>query len=402
MAETVDVRVLTTAATPVLAGPAGGGGREVFGPREVFRQLARSWCGVPEAEVIAVVDPHWPLDGFEAALRRFAAARPAVPTLVTFSSGTTGRPRGICRSLLSWDRSLAAFDLVTGLRGLGDGSSWIPGPLSGSMSLFAAYHAIRSGRPVTLRGEDPADAVVVHCVPAALPGIVTQVRDGRLPRLRTAVVAGDRLPRPWWRSALDAGLRVVEYYGSAELSFCAVRVEPQAPMRPFPGVELRIRDGELWSRSSLHADGYLEPGLPGPLRRGGDGWATVGDRARWVEPPDSRPSDVVGGGLEVLGRGEDAVTVGGHTVAAGEVEDVLRAMTGVVDAAVVGLPHRLLGQQVSALVVTDRTLPELRREARTLLPRPAWPRRWTLAEAVPRTGTGKVDRDAVAAALKQR
>lgn len=364
------------------------------GQRALFEALTTSWTS-QRAEVLAVVDPSWPVQELAAALRmRSARDQQALlpgPELVTFSSGTTGRPRGICRSLASWDRSLAPFEGVTGLAQLDPGPWWIPGPLWSSMSLFAGYHAVRAGRPVILGSEDAGEAVAVHCVPAALPGVLAQVRAGRLPRLRTAVVAGDRLPSAWWQAATAAGVRVVEYYGAAELSFCAVRDAAGGQLRAFPGVQVQVRDGVLWSCSPYQADGYLDPDRPGPLRRDEAGWATVGDCARWVGSS---------GGFEVLGRGDDAVTVGGATVSTGDVEDVLRTLPGVHDAAVVGVPHRLLGQQVGALVVTDRDLARLRQDARDRLAGPALPRRWVTTQALPRTSSGKIDRPAVRVALR--
>ncbi|MBK8436091.1 MAG: AMP-binding protein [Austwickia sp.] len=370
------------------------------GHREVLDHLHRCWQGQEAADILAVVDPRWPVGELIESLQARAADRApgAGLELVTFSSGTTGAPRGICRTMASWEGSLAAFDRVTGLDRLPPGPVWIPGPLWGSLSLFAAFHAHRTGRPALVTGQDPRAAVAVQCVPATLPAVVASVRAGELPRLRTAVVAGDRLPGTWWREAAATGLRVVEYYGAAELSFCAVRYDVDAPLVAFPGVELDIRDDVVWSRSPYQASGYLPGGRPGPLQRDEDGWATVGDEARWLGA--QAVDNPQGPGLEVLGRGEEGITVGGHTISAGEVEDVLRSLPGVRDAAVVGLPHRLLGAQVAALIVTNEHLAPLRTQARGMLSGPARPRRWRVADRLPRTEAGKVDRVAVRAALE--
>lgn len=371
--------------------------------RAVVQQLAQCWGGHPHAGVVTVVDPAWPLAGLEAALRTRHATEPSMPgtgepppALVTHSSGSTGRPRGIYRSLDSWRESLASFDVVTGLDRLPSGPWWVPGPLWGSMSLYAVYHALCAGREVIVAGEDPSQAVAVHCVPSLLPDVVARVRAGRLPRLQTAVVAGDRLPTAWWQAAAEVGLRVVEYYGTVELAACAARLAPGAPLRAFPDVALDVRDGELWVHTPYRASGYLEPERGGPLRMDADGWATVGDRACWSGPA---PCGLTGG-IEVLGRDGDAVTVGGHTVPTGEIEDALRALAGVADAAVVGMPHRLLGHQVGALVVSQAPLAQVRDAARDQLSGPARPRRWVSAPSVPRTAAGKVDRAAVLALLE--
>lgn len=381
------VRVLTAA----VSSP----GRD-RGQRAIFEALRAVWTSSRPrpTSVLAVVDPTWPTEGLVAAMTaRFEPAHAGGTGLVTFSSGTSGRPRGICRRMDSWARVLPTYNARLGLDRLGAGSWWIPGPLWGSISLFAAYDAVRLERAVVLAEEDPADAVVAHCVPAVLPRITAAKLAGELPALDTVVVAGDRLPAAWWHDARDAGLRVIEFYGCAELTICAVRDDPAEPLRAFPGVELDVRDGLLWVRTPYLTEGYLETERGGPLRVDDDGWASVGDRARWAVPGDPDA------GIEVLGRGDDGVTVGGHTVITGDIEEALLALPGVRDVAVVGLPHRLLGAQVGALVVTDRELRELRDAARARLSSPARPRRWAVAEAIPRTKAGKVDRAAVRSAV---
>ena len=89
------------------------------------------------------------------------------------------------------------------------------------------------------------------------------------------MVAGDRLPVALHDRAVAAGARVHHYYGAAELSFVAWGAHAD-DLRPFPGVEVAVRDGEVWVRSPYVCSGY--DGSPGPLRVDPDGFATVGDR----------------------------------------------------------------------------------------------------------------------------
>ena len=121
--------------------------------------------------------------------------------------------------------------------------------------------------------------------------------------------------------------------------------------------------------------------VTGPLRHDGE-WATVGDRGRAVP-----------GGWVVLGRGDAAISTGGHTVVAEEVEAAVAALPGVRDVAVVGWPHEDLGQVVAAVVVVE---PGTRRAAldRALrhLPAASRPRRWLVADQLPRTPGGKLAR----------
>ncbi len=297
--------------------------------------------------------------------------------LVVFSSGSTGVPRGIVRTIDSWQASLPAFGRLSGIDA-GD-VVWLPGPITSTLFLFGGYHARLVGARVVCLGADPRAATVAHCVPTQLPGLLATHAAGGLPALHTLIVAGDRVPALLVDRATAAGLRVVEYYGAAELSFVAAGVNG-AGLRAFEGVELALREGQIWSRSPYQARGYLDPAAGGPLERDEVGWATVADLGELTD-----------GVLTVRGRGDSAITVGGHTVLADDVEHALVALPGIRAAAVVGIEHRRVGQLLVAAVCSDRTVPELRAAAGGL-PAPSRPRRWVHLAELPLTPSGKLDR----------
>jgi len=334
---------------------------------------------------VAVLDPTWPepfrvmaTDQVEAAVSGGLVGR---GDMVVFSSGSTGRPRGILRTVGSWQASVDPLSDITGITQ--EDRVWLPGPLWSSLFLYGAFHAGAAGAHLMFRDDDPAGATALHCVPSQLPGLLDLADAGGLPLVRLVVVAGDHLLTPLRQECETAGWRVVEYYGAAELSFVAWR-DRNGPFRAFPGVEIELREGILWARSPYLACGYLTARADGPFRLDPQGWATVGDLAR-----------AVGGGLEVLGRGNTVVTSGGHTVVVEEVERLLRRLPGVEEVAVLGVPHRRLGQVLTAVVVgsaVDATL----RAAVAVMPTPSRPRRWLHADALPRTSGGKVRRDALA------
>lgn len=331
-----------------------------------------------------MLDPSWP-----AALRQSAEAlvdaAQAAGTigpgdLVVLTSGSTGRPRAVVRTIDSWRASVQP---LADLAGIGaDDVVWVPGPLSSSLFLHGAWHAVQVGAQPVLQREPPAAATVLHAVPALLADALDAADAGALPALRTAVVAGDALPDALRERAAARGWRLVEYYGAAELSFVGWR-DDHGPFRAFPGADVQVRAGTVWVRSPYLARGYLGTDA-GPLRRDGE-WATVGDRA---EPAP--------GGFRLLGRADSAVTTGGHTVVAEEVEAALRATGAVRDVAVLGVPHVRLGAVLAAVVVPagDGWRPALAMAARAL-PAPARPRRWVAADALPRTPAGKLDRAAL-------
>jgi acyl-CoA synthetase (AMP-forming)/AMP-acid ligase II len=239
------------------------------------------------------------------------------------------------------------------------------------------------GAELTDRAEQ---ATAMHAVPTALADLLDSL-PARAP-LRVAVVAGSALPSVVADRAARRAISVVEYYGAAELSFVAVRRYPQ-PLKPFPGAEVELRDGVLWVRSPYLSLGY-PPGTVGPFRRDGAGFGTVGDLAEFLP----------GGGLLIRGRGDAAITTGGATVLAEDVEAALAALPGVAAVAVVGLPHARLGQLVTAVVepIPGNDLAGVRAAARVVLRNQSLPRRWLITDRLPRTPGGKVNRHAVALA----
>ena len=197
--------------------------------------------------------------------------------MVVFSSGSTARPRGIVRTVGSWQASVASLSDITGITE--EDQVWLPGPLWSSLSLYGAFHAAAVGAPLIIRGADPAGATAMHCVPSQLPGLLDLADAGGLPLVRLAVVAGDHFCTRLREQCERAGGRVIEYYGAAELSFVAW-YDRNGRFRAFPGVEIELRQGILWAHSSYLARGYLTAHAEGPLRVDPQGWAPVGDLAR--------------------------------------------------------------------------------------------------------------------------
>jgi long-chain acyl-CoA synthetase len=169
---------------------------------------------------------------------------------------------------------------------------------------------------------------------------------------------------------------------------------PDAVGRAVPGVEARVVDddgatlaagevGELWIRSPAAMDGYLE--APGETHAVlSDGWFRTGDLA-------SIDAD---GWVRIAGRKRERILRGGHSVFPREVEAVLLAHPDVIEAAVVGVPHAELGEEVAGFVViregSRAGADELIAFCRERLAGYKYPRRITLLAALPRSATGKV------------
>ncbi|MFK4088179.1 o-succinylbenzoate--CoA ligase [Kribbella sp. NPDC020789] len=307
--------------------------------------------GAPAVRPLETADP----------VRAVLAARQRGTAIALATSGTTDRPRFVVRDPESWWASFPAYSRLTGV---GAGATvWVPGPLSATMNLFAAVHAAAVGAEVVT---DPAQATHACLTPAQLDRLGADLKPDAV-----ICVAGARLEER------AAGPNVVHYYGAAELSFVAAG-NHAGDLRAFDGVEIELRDGEIWVRSPYLCLGYADDAT-GPLRIDPDGWATVGDRGAWS-----------GTALRVLGR-PGAVTTAGATVVIAEVEEQLaRIARGPV--VVYGVPHSVLGEVLAVAVVLESDLSVLRTFAREHLPSSHRPRTWRVVDELPLTAGGKVDR----------
>ena len=294
------------------------------------------------------------------------SAHDAGADLALRTSGSTSAARRVVRSTGSWWSSFRAYSQLTGV-GPG-GRLWLPGPLAGTMNLFAAVHARVSGAQLV---DDPSRATHACLTPALLARRGDALRPGT-----HVVVAGDALSPALHADAAARGLRLTHYFGAAELSFVAAG--PHAgELRPFPGVEVAVVDGEIRVRSP-----YLARAGSGALRFV-DGWATVGDRGRFT-----------GDRLVVLGR-PDTVVTAGATVLLADVEAAL-APAARAPYALVGVPDRDLGALLAAVVTHADDRETLQAHARAHLPSAQQSRLWQVDEHLPLTPTGKVDRAGLA------
>ncbi len=302
-----------------------------------------------------------PLDRPDPVAAVLQAHRHGVP-LVLGTSGSTGAPREVRRSTGSWFDS---FPVVAALTDLDPAARvWVPGPLAGTMNLFAAVLTSWVG---ATRVERLEDATHVHLTPTLLRRLGGSLSG------RHVTVAGDRLDATTYDAAVASGARVAHYYGAAELSFVGWGSH-EADLRVFPGVEVSVRDGVLWARSPYLADVATV-----------DGFATVGDRG-----------ELHGDRLQVRGRGDAAVLTGAVTVLVEDVEAELRSVAGG-EVVVLGVPHPELGQVVAAVVTDPADVAACRSLGLTPSHRP---RLWYAVDPLPRTSAGKVDRAALAARVR--
>jgi long-chain acyl-CoA synthetase len=351
-------------------------------------------------------------------LDRWAGADPArelvdgpdaAAFLVGFTSGTTGLPKAFRQPRRSWRASLARGRTLWGLTAASH--TLAPGPLSHGLTLYAlaecldagaAFHGLPrfdAGHVASVLGEGAVRRLVL--VPTMLRALAEAAGPGAaFPGVAGLVSGGAKLDPGLAEQARSVlpNARLSEYYGASELGFVTVASggDPGAVGRPFPGVEVAVRDergapappeamGTVWVRSPLVCDGYLWADEDSGFRMA-DGWATVGD-VGWLGRD---------GELRLVGREGGMVVTGGLNVYPAEVEAVLRGLDGVDEAVVTGVPDAYLGSMLVAVLsgpgAARLTRAGLLAACAPRLARHKVPRRLYAARRWPLTSSGKVAR----------
>jgi acyl-CoA synthetase (AMP-forming)/AMP-acid ligase II len=276
---------------------------------------------------------------------------------VGFTSGTTGTPKGIVRSHLSWVESFAASQQEFGT--CAHDRILVPGALTHSLSLYAVLEGLNAGATVYLLPRFSAKGVlrllatqsitVLTAVPTLLKAIAKLLlnKSIRCSNVRMVIAGGSKL-EPSLRSELPLAFpaaEILEYFGALELSFISLassreRVPLASVGRSFHGVEVSIRKqtepgaaaigeiGWIGVKSQLLSLGNLEPEQETNYRKL-EGWATVGDLG-WQDAD---------GYLYVSGREQDMIISGGINVYPMEIETILRHLPEIAEVVVVGIPE---------------------------------------------------------------
>jgi acyl-coenzyme A synthetase/AMP-(fatty) acid ligase len=283
--------------------------------------------------------------------------------------------------------------------GLGGGLSF---PLSVGGTTILAPDPFAPARTWRILAEETP--TLLFAVPSAYRALLDAAPADAAPalaRVRRCVSAGETLPETIaraWRARF--GLDILDGLGATEALHIFLSHRPGAYAAgtvgtPVPGYDVRVVDergaavpagtaGALRVRGASVAAGYWER-PEAAARAFVDGRLVTGDRA--VGEPD--------GSIRLLGRSDDLLKVSGQWVSPVEIEDVIGAVTGVRECAVVGAPGASgLTEPVAWIAPTggDDALPARVAAACESLPRFKRPKHVRLIDALPRTPTGKIQR----------
>ena len=289
--------------------------------------------------------------------------------LVVHTSGTTGAPRPV--ALTFGNVQANALGCAVAL-GLDSSERWLcPLPLAHVGGLMVLLRSAIYGTTAVLDGVEALDRVTIaSLVPTQLARVAGAAPP---PGLRVVMLGGAGADRGLLARAADAGWPVAPTYGLTQACSAVTVAEPgdlESSGRPLPGVRVTVAgDGEIL--------------VEGPTVAGG-GVLRTGDLGRLDER----------GRLVVAGRKMDTIVTGGENVAPAEVEAVLLEHPAVADAGVFARPHPEWGEAVTARVVLRAgalASPEdLRAFAAERLARFKVPKAVELADALPRTVSGKL------------
>nr|APD71538.1 non-ribosomal peptide synthetase 9 [Streptomyces sp.] len=232
--------------------------------------------------------------------------------------------------------------------------------------------------------------------------------------VHTVVIGGEAaLPERVyrWRTAVGTSVRLLNTYGPTEATVVATVADLHDPALapgdvpiglPLPGTRAAIVDGELHLLGDNLAVGYRGDRTPDAAR-----FAPL-DRLPGT-PRAYRTGDLVrlggDGQLRHLGRSDTEFKISGHRVHPAEVENVLLAHPGVRDTAVVGQVLDDGTRRLTAYVVPDGPAPAvtlIRDHLRATLPAAMIPSAVEFLDRLPRTSSGKTDRNALATPTEQR
>lgn len=354
-----------------------------------------------------------------------ARCDPQQPAIINYTSGSSGRPKGVTLShhaILSNTRSIIAYlELTPEDRVM----QILPFFYCYGASLLHTHFMVGASVVIDNRflypGAVLSNMKETHCtgfagVPSTFHTLATkcELKGAQFPQLRYVTQAGGRLAPDLVdtiRSAI-APARLFVMYGQTEASARLTYLPPERWIdkrgsvgKAIPGVTLKVADetgnelpqgdsGEVWVTGENIMTGYWNrPDETAQVLV--DGWLRTGDLGHMDQE----------GFLFIDGRVNSIIKSSGYRVSPYEVEEVLYRHPAVNEAAVFGIPDPQLGEQIAAVLSVKNgqstSVTELTKHCKTNLPSYKVPRRLVLVPELPKSASGKLQREILRQLLEQ-
>ncbi|MEO0032759.1 MAG: hypothetical protein RIS94_2517 [Pseudomonadota bacterium] len=399
----------------------------VFRKVDYAAMAHRCAAALPDLEHVFTVRGEGP-DDFAALVeqgRGLTFDRPVVDPLgvkmVLYTSGTTGRPKGVLHSHVTLSHIVAKSGAHWGLA---EGEATLmPSPVTHVSGYANGLEVpfICGVRSVLMEAWNAAEALalieqhdLVGTV-AATPFLVELANTARsagtgIPSFRFfacggAAVPADLIPAA---NAAFANCKAFRVFGASEVplvTFGWPRDEHLAATTDGEVVDYDVRIVD-------HEDRDVAPGSEGEILARGPGMMMgYADAQQTAEAITSdgyfRTGDLgvldANGAITITGRKKDLIIRGGENISAKEIEDVLHTHDAVKEASVVAMPHERLGEGVCAYVILSGAADAEALKAHvgaSGLAKQKIPERFEFVEDFPRTASGKVRKDQLRAAIK--
>jgi len=363
---------------------------------------------------------------------------PAVPRIdndlayILYTSGSTGAPKGV---MLSHRNGLAFVRwAIEELALTHEDRLSSHAPLHFDLSIFDIFGASGSAAPVALvprttsvfpvevaRFIDKHQITVWYSVPSILSLLIQHgnLEVGALPSLRTVVFAGEVFPSKYLCQLMERLPHPTfhNWYGPTETNVCTAYQVKKAPDPGGGDIPIGAAIGNVQT-FVLSANGSpAAPGEEGELYVRG---ATVmhgywGDpektAARLVANPSGNgetdlayaTGDLVieleSGDYRFLGRKDHQIKSRGYRIELGEIETALYSHAEVLECAVIAVPDEVVSNRIWAYVVVSgsQTKNDLTKWCSERIPKYMIPERFEFVDQLPKTSTGKIDRQSLTA-----
>jgi acyl-CoA synthetase (AMP-forming)/AMP-acid ligase II len=345
---------------------------------------------------------------------------PSAVMMVMYTSGTTGKPKGVLHTHYGFDYRVRGMGEAFGIGP--DDVVFMPSPITHITGAFWAFDMpwVRGNRSVLIDVWGADDGI--RCIEAnrcTVSGGATpflqqlldagRARPGALDSLRLFFCGGTTVPPELVREATDTfpnGL-FFRVYGSTEMTTTTVGIKSRAEAdmgaetdgKVVPPTRVKLVDpesglvvadgeeGEICVSGPERFFGYLHP-ADNEGCFGEDGFYHMGDLGRKVH----------GDYLVITGRKKDIIIRSGENISPKEVEDLLYLHPDVTEAAIVAMPSAATGEKGCAFIIpregTSIDLAEIKRFLDSQgLARQKFPEHVVLVDALPRVPSGKVKKD---------